>query len=220
VGVAVDRDAGGNFDARLVAAALAVLQEHGLPGLTLGRLAERLGGSRMTLHRRGVTREDVVARLAGVAAEEYREAVRPALMSSDTAATRLERALAATCEVADKYSQLLVGLYADDGGIFHDTGTAEPAQADGAVATRGVFVEPLSQLLRDGQEDGSLVCDDPGLTATVLFNQVGWTFLALRHGQRWEAAAATAAVVASAMASVTAGASSVRAGRGGGPAER
>jgi AcrR family transcriptional regulator len=216
--VAEDRDASGDFDTRLVAAALAVLQEHGLAGLTLGRLAEQLGGSRMTLHRRGVSREGVVARLAGLAAEEYRAAVEPALASSDAAAARLERALARTCEVADRYSRLLVGLYSDDGGIFHDTGTAEPAELAGAVATRGVFVEPLARMLRDGARDGSLWCEDPDVTATVLFNQVGWTFLALRHGQRWDAATARAAVVASAMASVTAPV--VPAGRGEGATSR
>jgi AcrR family transcriptional regulator len=203
--VAADGDAGGEFDARLVTAALAVLQEHGLAGLTLGRLAERLGGSRMTLHRRGVTREDTIAKLAGLAAQEYRDAVWPALTSSDTAATRLERALAATCEVADRYSKLLVGLYSDDGGIFHDADRAEPSGRASAVPTREVFVEPLARMLRDGARDGSLACDDPDVTATVLFNQVGWTFLALRHGQRWEAERAKDVVVASAMASVTAG---------------
>jgi AcrR family transcriptional regulator len=212
--VAGDRGQSGDFDARLVTAALSVLEEHGLAGLTLGRLAERLGGSRMTLHRRGITRDAVVARLAALAAQEYGTAVSPALTSSDLAAARLERALGATCEVADAYSQLLVGLFADDGGIFHDVDKAEPAARAGAVATREVFIEPLVRLLQDGERDGSLWCQDPETTATVLFNQVGWTFLALRHGQRWDADVARAAVVASAMASVSMSLSRVPAGRG------
>jgi AcrR family transcriptional regulator len=200
--VAEDRDRGGEFDARLVAAALAVLEEHGLAGLTMGRLAGRLGGSRMTLHRRGVTREELVGRLAALAAEEYRAAVWPAMTSPEPAADRLRRALEQTCEVADRYAKLLVGLFADDGGIFHDVDGAEPAELAGAVATRRAFVEPLARLLRDGAQDGTLRCEDPDLTATVLFNQVGWTYLALRHGQRWLAPVARSAVVDSAMASV------------------
>lgn len=200
------RNRGGDFDARLVAAALAVLEEHGLGGLTMGRLAERLGGSRMTLHRRGVTREDVVGRLASLAADEYRAAVWPAMTSSAPAADRLQSALEQTCDVADRYSKLLVGLFADDGGIFHDIDTATPSERPGAIATRRPFVEPLARLLRDGAQDGTLHSEDPDLTATVLFNQVGWTYLALRHGQRWPAPAAKSAVVTSAMASVAPGA--------------
>jgi AcrR family transcriptional regulator len=212
VAVAEDRERGGDFDARLVAAAQAVLEEHGLAGLTMARLAGQLGGSRMTLHRHGVTREDVVARLAALAAEEYRAAVWPALTSSASAADRLRRALEQTCDVADRYAKLLVGLFADDGGIFHDVDSAEPAELAGAVATRGAFVEPLARLLRDGAQDGTLRCEDPDLTATVLFNQVGWTYLALRHGQRWAAPAARTAVVDSAMASVAPPARAARRG--------
>lgn len=200
--VAEARNGGGDFDARLVAAALAALEAHGLDGLTMARLAEQLGGSRMTLHRRGVTREGVIGRLASLAAEEYVAAVWPAMTSSAPAAVRLQRALEQTCDVADRYSKLLVGLFADDGGIFHDVDAATPSERPGAVATRRTFVEPLARLLRDGEQDGTLHSDDPDLTATVLFNQVGWTYLALRHGQRWPAPAAKSAVVASAMASV------------------
>lgn len=196
---------GGDFDARLVAAALEVLEEHGLNGLSMGRLAERLGGSRMTLHRRGVTRDDVVGRLASLAAEEYRAAVWPAMTSSAPAADRLRRVLEQTCDVADRYAKLLVGLFADDGGIFHDIDTDTPSGGNDVVGTRGAFVDPLARLLRDGEQDGTLHSEDPDLAATVLFNQVGWTYLALRHGQRWPAPAAKSAVVSSAMASVAPG---------------
>lgn len=101
---------------------------------------------------------------------------------------------------------LLVGLFAEDGGIFHEpdqsTGTED---GDRALATRGVFVEPLARLLRDGALDGTLVrLPDIDQTATVLFNQVGWTYLALRVGQRWSREHAEDAVVTLAMASVAA----------------
>lgn len=51
-------------------------------------------------------------------------------------------------------------------------------------------------MLRDGALDDTLVkIDDVDETATVLFNQVGWTYLALRVGQRWTQERAQVAVV-------------------------
>jgi len=188
-----------SFEQRLRDAALAVVAEHGLAGLTMARLAERLGGSRMTLHRRGFGRDDVVALLAAHAADEYLRAVWPALTATGSGRERLEQALRALCAVADRYAPLLVGLYADDGGIFHEVDAAEAGapEPDRVVATRRVFVAPLARLLRDGDADGTLRLrgPDPDSTATVVFNQVGWTYLALRVGQRWPADRATDAVV-------------------------
>lgn len=192
-----------DFDNRLLVATMAVLTEHGLAGLTLARVAEALGGSRMTLHRRGVTRESLTQGVSLLAAQEYQQAIWPALISPGTAKERLDQALRATCEVADRYAKLLIGLFADDGGIFHDVDAAGDDEQSGAVATRSVFVEPLARLLRDGEQDGTLTAADPDETATVLFNQVGWTYLSLREGQRWEPSRAADVVVRSAMASVT-----------------
>lgn len=190
------------FEERLLSAALAVVEAHGLAGLTLGRVAAALGGSRTTLHRRGITREAVVQRVAALAAAEYQRALWPTLTAPGTGAERLERALSATCHVADEHARLLTGLFADDGGLFHDVESAPPEERDQAVATRAVFVEPIARLLRDGLADGSLQVADADETATVLFNQVGWTFLALRQGQRWPAERARQAVVGLAVAGV------------------
>jgi len=188
-----------DFDSRLLAAALTVLRDHGLAGLTTARLAEALGGSRMTLHRRGITREVVVRRLAALAADEYQRGIWPALTRRASAADRLREALEATCSVADDHADLLVGLYGDDGGIFHAT----EGQGDGdPVPTRAIFVEPLARILQDGLLDGTLACADPEETATVLFNQVGWTYLALRHGQAWPAARTRELVVGFAVRAV------------------
>jgi len=192
-----------SFEERLLEAALDVVTAHGLGGLTMARLADRLGGSRMTLHRRGVTREDVIGLLAARAAEEYQRAVWPALTSPGTGRERLEHALSAICAVADRYAPLLVGLYADDAGIFHDVeGTQGPASL---IATRHTFVDPIARLLRDGAADGTLRATDAESTATVLFNQVGWAFLALRAGQRWPADQATRAVIDLALNGLAAG---------------
>lgn len=183
------------FQERLWEAALDVVTAHGLDGLTMARLAARLGGSRMTLHRHGVTREGVIGLLAARAAEEYQRAVWPALTAAGTGRQRLEQALRSICVVADRYAPMLVGLYTDDAGIFHDMATARQEGPGSATSTRNVFVDPLARLLRDGAADGTLRATDPDVTATVLFNQVGWTFLALRAGQRWPGDRATDAVL-------------------------
>jgi hypothetical protein len=159
----------------------------------------------MTLHRNGITRERVIELLSLRAADEYQRAVWPTMVSPGTGLDRLDRALHATCQVADPWRHLLVGLFAEDGGIFHEAEHATDDERDRAVATRDVFVEPLARLLRDGALDGTLVdLPDVDQTATVLFNQVGWTYLALRVGQRWAQERAEDAVVTLALAALTA----------------
>jgi AcrR family transcriptional regulator len=59
------------MDDRLLDAAVAVLDEHGFAGLTLERVAERAGRSRVTLWRQGVTQD---ALLDGLLARLTREA--------------------------------------------------------------------------------------------------------------------------------------------------
>jgi len=192
-------------ESRITEAALALIEESGLAELSIASLARRLGASRMTLHRNGVTRERVIELLSVRAADEYLRAVWPTLVSTGSGRDRLEQALRATCRVADAWRHLLVGLFAEDGGIFHEPDRATDDEHDRALATRGRFIEPLARLLHDGALDGSLV-DVPNLdqTATVLFNQVGWTYLALRVGQRWPQERAENAVVTMALAAMTA----------------
>lgn len=194
-----------DWESRVTEAALEVLAERGLAGLSIASLARRLGASRMTLHRNGVTRERVVELLSVRAAEEYQHAVWPTLVSTGSGLDRLRRALQATCWVADPWRHLLVGLFAEDGGIFHEPNQAADDERDRAVGTRSVFVEPLARLLRDGALDGSLTeVADVEQTATVLFNQVGWTYLALRVGQRWPRERAEEGVLTLALAAVAA----------------
>lgn len=159
----------------------------------------------MTLHRNSITRERVIELLSLRAADEYQRAIWPTLVSAGTGLDRLERALRGTCQVADLWRHLLVGLFAEDGGIFHEPNATTGDERDQAMATRAIFVEPLARLLRDGVLDGTVV-DLPEVdeTATVLFNQVGWTYLALRVGQRWPQERAEDAVVTLALAAVAA----------------
>lgn len=158
---------------------------------TLERIAQEAGISRVTLHRRGVTREGILAALAERAAEEYQQALWPALTSRGTGRERLERALEAVCEVAEANLALLMALQAQSDAVFH----AEPPDGRAEVETRATFTEPLERLLIDGQADGTLRASDPLEIATVLFNQVGWTYLHLRSGHRWAPERARRAVV-------------------------
>lgn len=170
-------------DAGLLDAAGVVIAEHGFGGLTLARLADVSGVSRMTLHRRNVTIDHVVTALGVRAAGELRDALFPALVGTDPADRRLRVALEAMCEVADRHLPLLAGLFADDDGVFH----AEPDDT-GALPTDAIFVAPFAKLLADGAADGSLVVvGDPLEVATVLFNVAGWGYVQLRHAQRWPA---------------------------------
>ncbi|GAA3856719.1 TetR/AcrR family transcriptional regulator [Amycolatopsis tucumanensis] len=191
------------WESRVVEAGLEILAEEGLTALSVAGIARRLGASRMTLHRKGLTRERVIELLSIRAGYEYQQAVWPTLVSDGTGLARLERALRATCQVADPWRHLLVGLFAEDGGIFHEPEKVSGLERDRALATRTVFVEPLARLLRDGIVDGSLAgVPDVDRTATVLFNQVGWTYLALRVGQRWTREQAEDSVVTLALAAV------------------
>lgn len=94
--------------------------------------------------------------------------------------------------------QLLLALQARSDAIFHD------ANPDGPVATRPVFTEPLERILLDGVADGTLREGDPAEKATLLFNLVGWTYIHLRTGHRWEADRAERAVVELALYGVVA----------------
>ena len=176
-------------DDPLLDATRRALAKFGYVGATAERIASEAGLSRVTLHRRGLTKDVLVDQLADEAVERYRERMWPALTSSGSARERLTSALHSLCEVAEENMQLLLALQARSDAIFHD------AAPDGPVATRSVFTEPLERLLIDGVADGTLRDGDPAEKATLLFNLVGWTYIHLRTGHRWEADQARKAVV-------------------------
>lgn len=133
----------------------------------------------MTLHRRGVSKDGLLAELVARATEDYRAALWPALTGEGTGAERLARALEALCDQAERHMALLVALRAQNDAVFHQTGEEE-------ALTRTVFTEPLERLLRDGAADGSLREVDAVETATTLFNLVGHTYIHLRTGHGWK----------------------------------
>ena len=166
----------------LLDAAARAFERYGYEGASLERIAAEAGITRMTLHRRGLTKEALLAQLAERATDTYRAALWPALTAPGNARERLELALAALCESAEENLALLVTLGAQRDRVFHED--------DDEALTRTVFTEPLERLLRDGQEDGSLRTTDPVERATVLFNLVGWTYIHLRTGHGWPPARA------------------------------
>lgn len=180
-------------DAAILAAARRVLDRDGWQATSAERIAKEAGLSRVTLHRRGLTREVILARLAEQAAERYREGMWPVLTSPEPAGERLERGLGTICELAEENLGLLLALdAAANAAVFHD----EEAESEQGALTRDVFTEPLERLLRDGEVEGSVrTLEDPLATATLLFNQVGWTYIHMRSGHGWRAERVREAVV-------------------------
>lgn len=155
-------------------AAVAVLAEGGWDRLSLERVAAKAGVSRVTLWRQGVSRDGLVHALLVRLSEDYRDAMWPVLTASGSGRERLERALAALCDVADRHLDLLSA--ADD--AFHRAWQAAPP-ADS-------FLEPFVRALEDGAADGTLRTLGPVLdTADALFNTVCWPYVHLRSRHGW-----------------------------------
>lgn len=151
----------------------------GYAGATVERIAAEAGLSRVTLHRRGIDRDAILAALAEEADDAYRLALWPALTGSGSGRERIELALAALCAAAEAELDVLLALRGQRDALFHDRSDR---------GTRAIFVDPLARLLRDGAADRSLrPIGDPDTAATVLFNQVGTTYLHLRSEHGWPA---------------------------------
>jgi AcrR family transcriptional regulator len=74
---------------RVAAGAQRAVATHGWQGATLARIAEESGLSRMTLHRRGLGRDEIFALLASDYERDFRETLEPALAGEGTALERL-----------------------------------------------------------------------------------------------------------------------------------
>jgi AcrR family transcriptional regulator len=181
-----------------VDAARGVIAVRGWDATTMEEIAAAAGVSRMTLHRRGLTREGLLDALREALVAEEREALWPALTASGSGRERLVLALSALCDVSEHNLSVLPAL-ADDvrDEVWHEPG-------DGAL-TRGEFTAPFRRLLEDGAADGSLAPPgDLDELATVLYNQVSWTYRHLRTGHRWTPERARSAVVELAVRGVSA----------------
>lgn len=183
-------------DDALLTGAHRAIERWGWRQATLERIAAEAGVSRMTLHRRGITRDGLLAALAERLETAYRSAMWPALTARGSGRERLESALAGYCGSVEANLEVLSALAeADHNAIFHD-------EHRGGL-TRPGFTEPIRRLLEDGAADGSLVADDAEETATLLLNLVGWTYRHLRRGHGWSAERARDGVLRIALDGVT-----------------
>lgn len=182
-------------DDQLVLGTRSALRRFGFAGATLERIAAEAGISRMTLHRRGIGRPELMRAAVARMADAERSALWPPLTAEGDAVTRLRSALEAECAVAEEYLEVLEAMDAGArDGLFHGD--------DGL--TRPEFAEPLHRLLIDGVLDGTLHSADPAEDATVLFNLVGRTYRHLRAGHGWDPARAREAVLRVALEGVRA----------------
>jgi len=178
-------------------AAHRAIERHGWQAATLERIAEEAGVSRMTLHRRRVSRDAILQALGARLEAQHREAMLTALAAPGSARQRLAAALDAECRLAE--DNLALGGALDTAArdaIYHED--RRPA------LTRDAFVAPYRRLLTDGAADGTLAVDDPEETATVLINLISHTYRHLRREHGWDAARARESVCAIALDGVSA----------------
>ncbi len=170
----------------------------GWQAVTLEQLARALGVSRVTLHRQGIGKAEVLEALRDHIAALYREALWPALTSPGNARERFEQACEALCDLSERHLRLLEGLSdVDRAVVFHDPGEN--------ALTRAEITAGLIRLLRDGVAERTLqVGDSPEETATVVFNLIGGTYRHLRAGHGWPPERARRAVVEIAVRGVSA----------------
>jgi AcrR family transcriptional regulator len=179
------------IDPAVVEAAARVLVRDGLAGTTIVAVAAEAGCSRVTLHRHGVTRAELVDAVVRRAADDVRASLWPALTGPGPAATRFVTALEELCDVAERHRGVLAALFS----------AKDPPRAERRGRRSGFdFIEPFERLLLDGLVDGSLRSDEPELDAELAVNAVTWTYIHLRSAHGWSRTTARARVVAMAVA--------------------
>jgi AcrR family transcriptional regulator len=163
-------------DDKLRQATVAVLAEHGWAGVTLERVAERAGRSRVTLWRQGMTTEVLLNALLDDLADDYQRTFAPVLEAEGTGRELLVQSLAALCDVLDRHIPLVLASDL----IFH-----REQERNGAVS----FIDPFERFVRQGIADGSLHprarVDD---IAEILMVAVAFTYVHMRGRHHWSRA--------------------------------
>lgn len=173
---------------KVVAAARKAVEKHGYAGLTLERIAREADISRVTLHRRGHTKEEIFSALATRMFEEHRDALWPALVADGNGAERLGLAVAKICDLSERDMSLLLAWGAQVDAAAH-------AATNSAHRPNSIVAEPLQVLARDGIADGSLRPGDPEVHAALMANWSGTTYINLRTMLGWKQRRARAVVV-------------------------
>jgi AcrR family transcriptional regulator len=173
---------------RVIDGARRAIASGGWQAATLTRIAEEAGVSRMTLHRRGLGRDEIFALLARDYEEAFRAALWPSVTSRGSGAERLEAMLVAVCEVTEDHLAFLAALDEEaDRRFFHET--------DPEVHSREGYITPIERILADGIADGSIRAVEIEQTATVLVNATDRTYRHLRRAHDWGPERARAALI-------------------------
>ena len=134
-------------DDTVLDAARAVLVERGFEGISLERVADRAGLSRVTLWRQGITKDVLVTGLLQRLSDDFQREFWPVLNGSGTGRDRLAACLTALFEVADRHLDLLA--VSDE--VFHWA-----TERCDFPAARTASCGRSSAPCRAGQADGSL----------------------------------------------------------------
>ena len=158
---------------------MAVLEEYGPAGLTLERVAERVGRSRVTLWRQQVSQESLVDGLLARLTRDYRDAMWPAMTGTGTGAARLRAALTALLTVADRHLHLL--------GVSDDVFDRAADRMRDITGQTFSFRDPIVAALRTGVADGTLDAGEATVedAAAGVFAAVCWGYVHLRRRAGW-----------------------------------
>ena len=167
------------LDPTLIAGARKAVERHGYAGLTLERIAVEADLSRVTLHRRGHSKDEIFAALITQMFEEHRDALWPALVDDGSGAERLNLAVATVCDLCERDLYLLLAVRAQLDAEIHAAGDAPPRPSR-------LMVEPLQVLTSAGIADGSLRDGDPEIYAALIANWAGSTYVNLRTSFGWK----------------------------------
>jgi AcrR family transcriptional regulator len=165
-------------DDELLDGARRAVSKYGWRDATLERIAREAGLSRVTLHRRGVSKAAILRGLAEAYELDYRTALVTAVEAGRTGGERLRLALDAMCDVSERHLETIVALADDASAVFfHDPGEA--------ATSKEFIVAPLRTILAGGARDGTLLPVDPDEWATVIANLMHWTYQHLRQSHAW-----------------------------------
>ncbi|MFD7160094.1 hypothetical protein ACFV9C_36270 [Kribbella sp. NPDC059898] len=161
------------MDETLRTATIAVLSEHGWGGVTLERVAEKVGRSRVTLWRQGLTVEALLSSLLDALADDYRDTMWPVLAGSGTGREGLIRTVEGLFDVIDRHLPLMLSSDL----VFH-----QETARNGTVS----FLDPFERFLREGEADGTLhphgrISD----VAEVFMVSAALTYVHMRGRHHW-----------------------------------
>jgi AcrR family transcriptional regulator len=166
-------------DSQILDAARAAIVRYGYAGLSLERIAAEAGLSRVTLHRRGFTTDEIFDELVERGMTEQREALWPVLAAEGTGAERLRRALGTILDRCEQDLDVLLAISAQSDARRHLEGG--PAATARRMSSAGrVLVDPIQILVREGVKDGSLREVDAEVEGVLLLVSVAATYVRLR----------------------------------------